>query len=381
MHLPQPSITRRDFVEREPSGDHVLVVVFLRGGADGLTLVPPTGDDAYYRARPMLAVKRDDAIDLNGYFALNTHLRPLHKYFEAGELAIVHGAGTEDTTRSHFEAQDTMERGGNEGSGWLARYLRARDSTPSALSAVSIGTTRPESLRGAPAGAVMQTLRDFAFGEEDPALVDQLARLYAIQVGPLGQAARDTIEAVRRLRAIRATEDQPAHGAVYPETGFGRGLREIARLVRADVGLVTTTIDLGGWDTHFVQSRIIDGLMGELASGIDAFLTDLGDDRRRVTIVAMTEFGRRVQENTSFGTDHGRGSVMMLLGAHDPLPGIAGTITSGWSDLSPDNLDEVGDVPAAINYRDVMAPILTAHRPGLDLRRVFPGHTFRDLPG
>jgi uncharacterized protein (DUF1501 family) len=148
MHLPQPAITRHDFLEGEPRSDHVLVVVFLRGGADGLTLVPPTGDDAYYQARPMLAVKPEDAIDIDGYFSLNANLEALRKHYDAGDMACVHGAGTEDTTRSHFEAQDTMEHGGDVGSGWLARYLRARGPSASALSAVAIGTTRPESLRG-----------------------------------------------------------------------------------------------------------------------------------------------------------------------------------------------------------------------------------------
>jgi uncharacterized protein (DUF1501 family) len=227
----------------------------------------------------------------------------------------------------------------------------------------------------------MQTLNDFSFGEQDPAVIDQLARLYAAQQGPLGQAARDTVGAVKRLREIRAIDEPPAHGALYPESGFGRGLREIARLVRADVGLVTTTIDLGGWDTHFVQGQVIGGLMRELGVGIDALLTDLRDQRHRVTVVVMTEFGRRLKENTSFGTDHGRGSVMMLFGAGVEATGNAGAIVSGWQDLAPQNLDEVGDVPAAYNYRDVVAPILAHHSPGLDLADVFPGHAFRPLHG
>jgi len=133
MHQPQSTITRQDFLDATVRSDPVLVVVFLRGGADGLTLVPPTGDDAYYKARPTLSVAPADAIDLDGYFSLNANLRPLMSYLEAGELAIIQGAGTEDTTRSHFEAQDTMEHGGNSGSGWLGRFLRARPGPASAL--------------------------------------------------------------------------------------------------------------------------------------------------------------------------------------------------------------------------------------------------------
>lgn len=374
QHQPTTSsITRHDFIDRKVSQEKVLVVVFLRGGADGLTLVPPIGDDAYKRARPFLAVDRKDTIDLNGYFALNKTLQPLMSHYENGSLAIIHGAGSEDKTRSHFEAQDFMEHGGRDtGGGWLARYLRARGTTASALSAVAIGTTRPESLRGAPAGAVMQTLRDFSFGEDDPNIIDHIARLYAVESGSLGQAAYDTIATVKRLREIRDKNAAPDNGAVYPEHEFGRGLREIARLIKAEVGLVTSTIDLGNWDTHFVQQQLIGSLMTTLAAGIDAFLKDLGSLQEKVTLVAMTEFGRRLHENSSFGTDHGAGSVMMVIGGEVGNKGLAAGVHSGWPDLSDSNLDEVGDVPAAINYRDVLTPILLSHSPGLDVNAVFP---------
>ncbi|MCI0631276.1 MAG: DUF1501 domain-containing protein [Phycisphaerales bacterium] len=380
IHNPAPSVTRSDFVDRSAAAtdERVLVVVFLRGGADGLTLVPPVGDDRYHRVRPSLGVKKADAIDLNGYFALNVALDPLHQHFKSGHLAVIHGAGSEDHTRSHFEAQDFMEHGGPAGGGgWLARYLRARDKAPSALGAVAIGTTQPESLRGAPVGAVMQTVRDFSFGDDDPTVIDQLARLYAVEAGPLGQAARDTIDAVKKLRLLRTQNAPPANGAQYPDSNFGRGLREIAKLIKADVGLVTTTIDLDGWDTHFVQGQLIGGLMRNLAAGLNALVTDLGEHMRRVTIVTMTEFGRRLNENTSFGTDHGAGSVMMLLGDGVSANG-GGTVRSGWSDLSASNLDDVGDVPALINYRDALAPILLRHAPTVDLSKVFPGHRFAD---
>lgn len=381
VHNPARGISRHDFIDARVDDDRVLVVVFLRGAADGLTLVPPTGDDLYYKARPALAVKKSDAIDLNGYFSINSALRPLMKQYEAGDLAIIHGAGSEDHSRSHFDAQDFMEHGGDAqspsgggGDGWLARYLRARDATPSALSAVAIGTTLPESLRGAPAGAVMQTIRDFSFGDDDPRVTDQLARLYAVETGPLGQAARDTIDAVKRLRDLRS-QNQNSSGVAYPDSNFGRGLREIAKLIKANVGLVTSTIDVEGWDTHFVQQQLIGGLMTDLAQGIDAFMTDLGSERQQVTLVTMTEFGRRLRENTSFGTDHGAGSVMFLFGdGVNQLGG--GTVRSGWNSLSPDNLDDVGDVPAAINYREVLAPILQRHSPGIDVGRVFPGYVF-----
>jgi len=367
------TIERSDYIDPTHRDDRVLVTVFLRGGADGLTLVPPVAADAYRVARPFLAVGRDSAIDLDGYFALNNNLQPLMKYADAGDMAIIHGAGSENGTRSHFEAQDTMDHAGDLGSGWLARYLRARGPSAAAISAVCLGATQSESLRGAPAGTiVMQSLREFSLGEQDEAVVEQLARLYANEVGPFGQAALDTIDAIRKIRDIRSRNDDPDGGAVYPDSTFGRGMREIARLIKADLGLVATTIDLNGWDTHFVQLNLIGGLMTQLAQGVDALLTDLGRESQRITVVVMTEFGRRLAENTSFGTDHGAGSTMFLLG--DNI-GQSGIVRSGWTDLSPGNLDDVGDVPAAINYRDVLAPILLQHAPSIDLARVFPIRT------
>ncbi len=375
-HQPLTTFSRHDVLNRQPQEEKILVVIFLRGGADGLTLVPPVEDDAYRRARPFLAVGKSNTINLDGYFALNDALQPLMTPYENGKLAIIHGAGSEDTTRSHFQAQDFMEHAGRDtGGGWLARYLRARGAAPTALSAVAIGTTRPESLRGAPAGAVMQSLQDFSFGDEDPAVIDQIAKLYSAESGALGLAALDTISTVRKLREIRAQSGAPAHGAVYPQNEFGRGMREIARLIKAEVGLVTSTINLGNWDTHFVQQQIIGSLMTTLATGIDAFLTDLGSLQERVTLVTMTEFGRRLHENTSFGTDHGAGSVMMVIGNEVGSNELVAGVRSGWPDLSAAHLDEVGDVPAAINFRDVLMPILTSHAPGLEMQSIFPQHS------
>ena len=371
-HLPAVAMSRRDFLTLHQQTDRILVVVFLRGGADGLTLVPPIGDDRYYASRPTLAVKPREAIALNDYFAIHQSLRPLLPHYESGEMAIMHGCGSEDDSRSHFEAQDTMEHAGNHGSGWLGRYLRARPGVPSALSAVAIGTPRPESMRGAPSGAVLQSISDFALEGDNVELLEQLQRLYARAAGTLGTAGRDTVEAVRRLRRLRADYASVASDAMYPDTNFARGLREIARLIKAEIGLTATTIDLDGWDTHFVQGQFIEGLMTTLAGGLDAFLRDLGSLRSRVDIAVMTEFGRRLGENTSFGTDHGTGGVMMLLGPAAQRSGLGGTVTAGFPNLSEEHRDEFGDIPATLNYRDYLAPVLQLHTPGIDLRRVFP---------
>ena len=378
-HLPLQD-TRHDFVSPvAASHSRVLVVVFLRGGADALTLVPPVGDDRYHAARPMLGVSAGDAIQLDGYFALNPRLAPLMPLWDRGQLGIIHGAGTDDDSRSHFQAQDVMEHGGRDsGSGWLARYLRAVAASPPALASVSIGTTRAESLRGAPAGAVMQSIADFDL-EVDPMLLERLRGLYARLQSPLGLAARDTIEAVRRLRSLRAETALPARDVGYPDTQFGRGLRELARLIRADVGLIASTIDLDGWDTHFVQANLIGALMDQLAGGLSAFLSDLGEHARRTTLIIMTEFGRRLRENSSFGTDHGAGSVMFLAGAGAQATELHG-LRSSWTELSDGNLDDVGDVRAATHCSDVLRPVLEWTSPGSDLGAVFSNRRATALP-
>jgi uncharacterized protein (DUF1501 family) len=364
-------IARTDFLDRAPQDDRTLVVIFLRGGADGLTLVPPIGDDGYRRARPTLAVPADRAIPLDKRFALHEGLRPWLPLWEAGQLRIVHGAGTDDTSRSHFEAQDYLEHGGAGGSGWIARWMRSRPGMGGPLAAVSIGTTMPESLRGAPGGVVIQRIADFRLVGDDPSLLAGLAALYGEDNGPLGAAARAALDAEATLRRLRDRPIPP--GLAYPDTALGRGLAEIARLVKADAGLRVTTVDaVGGalnWDTHFVQNETIRGLVEDLGQSIAAFRQDLGDAARRVTVVAMTEFGRRVAENTSLGTDHGSGSVAFVI--DDDPPGGAG-IECGWNSLDDERLVGPGDVPVTKDLREILGEVLARLDPAVPLERVFP---------
>ena len=355
-----------------------LVVVFLRGAADGLSLVAPVEDDAYFAARPRLAVAKKDAVVLDGFFGLNPLLKELKPAFDDGALAIVHGAGSEDATRSHFEAQDLMEHGGLAGGGWLARFLRYRPGAASGpLSAVALGRTLPECLRGAPAAVVMQSLDDFSLGARAESFRRELQQLYAIEGDLLGSAARDTFGALDRIDAMRATPYRPAHGAVYAGDDFALGMRQIARLIKAVVGLEAASIDIGGWDSHFTQGTIINPLMTRLAGGLAAFHRDMGRAMETTTVVVMTEFGRRVHENASFGTDHGRGSVMFALGG-----GVkGGRVIADWRGLRDELLEGPGDLPVANNYRNVLAPILEKH--GADatsLRQTFPDFKIEPLP-
>jgi uncharacterized protein (DUF1501 family) len=360
-----------------PDDPRTLVVVFLRGGADGLTLVPPLGDDEYHRARPRLRVGEREGVRLDDRFGLHPRLAPLAAHFQTGELAIVHAVGSEDDTRSHFEAQDLMEHAGPTAGGWLGRFLRYRPGRPGAsLSAVALGTGLPESLRGAPAASVLRSLDDYSLGDDAAPLLRELAALYGAGAdaravalgGALGRAGRETVAALRRIEHLRGRRYEPGGGASYPDDEFGRGLMEVARLIKARVGLEAASIDLGGWDSHFAQQTLIEPLMTRLAGGLTAFHADLGAMMAATTVVVMTEFGRRVAENASLGTDHGRGSIMMVLGG-----GVrGGRVLGSWPGLDVGRLEGPGDVPVAVNYRDVLAPVLLAHAPGADLGRVFP---------
>lgn len=352
-----------------------VVVVFLRGGADGLSLVPPIGDDDYYRGRPALAVAAKDALPLDGLFGLHPALRELLPFFREGQLTVVPACGSDDETRSHFEAQDRMEQGGRAvAGGWLGRWLREQAGPPegdasAGLAAVGLGTALPESLRGAPGAVVLRSLAELSLGGDGvpgAALRDQLQALYAgdpLLSGP----ARDTLAAVARLERLRSDPYRPPAGASYDDDGFSESLQQLARLLRAEVGVRAACLDLPGWDSHVFQDAALLPLMRQLSRGLAAFARDLGPLLRQTSVVVMTEFGRRVAPNSALGTDHGRGSVLLVLGGGTP-----GGIRGRWPGLSPDVLQGPGDVPAANDYRDAMAAVLSRH--GRSGTAAFPGH-------
>jgi uncharacterized protein (DUF1501 family) len=362
-----------------------LVVIFLRGAADGLALVPPVTDEHYYRARPRLGLAAKGAVKLDDRFGLHPKLQPLEAAWREGELAIVHACGTEDQTRSHFEAQDLMEHGGVVAGGWLGRYLQTRPvESRGALACVAVGKALPECLLGAPAVTVMQSLEEFSIAGRTPAFGTQLARLYAMERGQLGAAARDTFSALVRIEAMRTTKYRPDNGAIYGRDEFSSGLSQLARLIKADVGLEAASIDLPGWDSHFAQQGQVEGLAGKLAGGLAALRKDLGVRMATTTVVVMTEFGRTVEENSAFGTDHGRGSAMFVLGGGV----LGGRIHGEWRGLAPEGLERrgvlegYGDLPVLNNYRNVLASVLARQGAGFgaaETARVFPGFELRPL--
>jgi uncharacterized protein (DUF1501 family) len=377
------------------TGEQTLVCVFLRGGADTLNLVVPYGDDCYYKLRPTISISvptsnedaKDTAIRLDDLYAFHPKLRPLLPLFKEGRLAIVQSVGSDNASGSHFEAQDQMEHGESQaktfsggigGGGWLGRHLRSRigrEMTP--LSAIAIGPTIPESLRGAPSASALKSLDEVQIKtpSNDPHAVSQaLAAMYGAEVGLLSQPGRATLDLLNRVESLRNKPYQVENSAVYPEDDFGSGLREIARLVKARVGVEAACVDLGGWDTHFFQGAT-SGLQAEqidlLGRGLAAFDADLGRERERVTVVVMTEFGRRIYENGSLGTDHGRGFAMLIIGSR--ING--GKVFGSKPDLNAEDetLLGPGGLKITCDYRSVLAEVLSGVMGNRDVRQVFPG--------
>ncbi|MEJ6716977.1 MAG: DUF1501 domain-containing protein [Akkermansiaceae bacterium] len=349
-----------------------LVVVFLRGGADGLTMVPPVGNGEYYKVRPTLAVPEGDILKLgDANCGLNPALSGIHEIYKNGGLTVVPAVGSNDDTRSHFYAQDLMEHGGPVAGGWLGRFLRFRDGAPpTALSAIALGKAMPEVLRGAPAATVMESMDTFSLGSKygpTAKLQTELGALYGKDESILGPAARDTLQALDRLEKLRNEDLPPMNGAEYGDDSFSNGLRQAARLIRARVGLEAVSLDLDGWDSHFAQEPLIMPLMTRLSDGLAAFHRDLGELMQKVTVVVMTEFGRRVAENSSFGTDHGRGGAMLVMGGAE-----RGNVFGELPELETGILVGPGDVPVETDYRDILKPILTQHGAGDSMAEIFP---------
>ena len=346
-----------------------LVVIFLRGGADGLNMVAPFGDDGYYRGRPRIGIKQADCVRLDDFFGFNPLLKDLETAYRDGDLAVIHATGSEDDTRSHFEAQDLMEHGGLAAGGWLGRFLRALpEGANGALSAVAMGQSVPESLRGAPASAVMESLEAFGLGSGSPKLVSALSRLYSLEANALGAAGRDTFAAMKRIEELRNQTYVPANDVQYDRDPLGNGLRQIAQLIKARVGMVAATLDFGGWDSHFGQDAIMNPRLHRLGKSLSDFHRDMGGLMRTTSVVVMTEFGRRVYENSAFGTDHGRGGVMFAMSG-----GVkGGQVISRWPTLNQDLLEGPGDLPVTINYRNVLAPILSKFGVGDRFGSIFP---------
>jgi uncharacterized protein (DUF1501 family) len=377
----------------EPQGD-ILVAVFQRGGMDGLSAVVPHGDPDYYRLRRSLAIPEpesgadDTGLDLDGFFGLHPALRPLQDLWDDQALAIVHAVGSPDPTHSHFDAMDYMERGtpGEKQipTGWIGRHLQTAPwQNESPFRAIGMGGIMQASLRGPVPVTTLQSIADFHLQgrTQDLARIQQtLAGLYSLGSN-LDLAGQETFAATDLLAGIDISSYAPSGGAVYPETEFGLAMKQVAQIAKAEIGMEVACVDIGGWDTHNRQGALegaLPALLGELASGLAALYHDLGPLAQRVTIVTMSEFGRRAYENGSDGTDHGHGNVMFVAGG-----GInGGRVYGDWPGLADDQLYEGGDLAVTTDFRDVLGE-LVQQRLGnaANVEAIFPDYTTWNMRG
>jgi uncharacterized protein (DUF1501 family) len=362
----------------------VLITIFQRGAVDGLNMIVPFGERDYYAARPSIAIPRpnasDGALDLDGFFGLHPKLAPLKPLWDARQLAIVHASGSPDGTRSHFDAQDYMESATpgvkSTQDGWLNRYLHAREhaeATP--FRAVALGGQLPRSLQGtAPALAIGQ-IGQFGIraGQATEMVQASFESEYAAAADKvLNRTGGQAFDAVRMLKAADPAKYRPENGAEYPRSGYGEALRQIAQLVKADVGLEVAFAEAGGWDTHVNQGASTGQLgarLDDFGRGIAALARDLGDRMADIVILTMSEFGRAVAENGNRGTDHGHGNAMMIIGGQNVR---GGKVYGRWPGLAREQRYDGRDLAVTTDFRSVFAEVVTGHLGVTDTRSIFP---------
>src|SRR5277367_3505213 len=376
-----------------------LVAIFMRGAADGLNIVVPFGDSRYRELRPNLglqAPRRGDdndnngpfgnVIDLDGMFGLNAGLRPLKALWDKKELAIVEATGSPDPSRSHFDAQDYMESGtpGKTGNGWLNRALNDAGQDASPLRAVALSNRIPRTLRGEHEAIALGNTDDFNISDQDRLAI--LKNMYSLTPdAQLGRAGRDAFDAMKMLQSIgkepvnpegRAAvlggaggpgrDNRPTYGAGGQ---LGKNLQQLARLIKSDAGVEAAFAEVDGWDHHQNENGQLPNLLNQFSNAIAAFCQDLGDRMEDVVIVTMSEFGRTAEENGTGGTDHGHGSLMMVLGG--PVQG--GKIYGEWPGLQREQLFEGRDLAVTTDFRTVLGDLVRGHLGQKDLSLVFPG--------
>ncbi len=361
-----------------------LVVLFQRGAADGLNIVVPYGEPDYYAMRPAIAIQKNEVIDLDGFFGLHPAMQPLKPLWDQGHLAIIHSAGSPDTTRSHFDAQDYMESGTpgvkSTADGWLNRALQAEDiarhQPSTAFRAVALGAQIPRTLQGKIPAVAINNVQDFNVGGRNPngaAMSSTFEAMYAHSGDALlhGTGA-ETFDAVKMLKATDPAHYTPASGANYPNGAFGSSLRQVAQLLKANLGVEAAFADIGGWDTHQNQGNSTGQLAARLkdfSEGIAAFWIDMGDQANDLVLVTMSEFGRTVRQNGTAGTDHGHANVMFVLGG--PVRG--GKIYGRWPGLAPESLYEGRDLAITTDFRQVLGEASYRALGAKNLNLTFPG--------
>lgn len=377
-------LVRSVLAETASSPNRRLVVIFQRGAADGLNVVVPYREKNYYAMRPSIAIPQNQVIDLDGFFGLHPSLETFKPLYDAGHLAIVHAAGSPDMSRSHFDAQDFMESGTpgikSTEDGWLNRALQAEDLVhrrdQTAFRALALGPEVPRTLAGKVPAIALGNVNNFNVAGRGPAPSPAASAFEAMYGGSGDQifhaAGEETFEAVKMLRAANPSQYQPAAGADYPNSEFGNRMKQVAQLLKSNLGVEAAFTDIGGWDTHQNQGSVdgqLSNRLRDFSQSIAAFWRDMGDDAENVTLVTMSEFGRTARENGTAGTDHGHANVMFVLG---------GTVNGGkvygrWPGLSNEQLNEGRDLALTTDYRQVLAELVNKTMGADNLDLVFPG--------
>lgn len=360
------------------------VVIFQRGAADGLNIVVPYREKNYYSMRPSIAIPQNQVVDLDGFFGLHPSLSSFKPLYEQGHLAVVHAVGSPDMSRSHFDAQDYMESGTpglkSTQDGWLNRALQAEDAsckcTHTPFRAVALGADVPRTLAGAVPAIALSNLKSFSVGGRGPA-PSPAANAFEAMYGDSGDrifhpAGEETFEAVKMLRTANPGQYTPSPDANYPNSEFGNNMKQIAQLLKANLGVEAAFTDVSGWDTHQNQGSVngqLSNRLKDFADGISAFWRDLGDQAGNVTVVTMSEFGRTARENGTGGTDHGHANAMFVLGGEVK----GGKVYGKWPGLDNDQLNEGRDLALTTDFRDVLGEVVSRTLGANNLEAVFPG--------
>jgi uncharacterized protein (DUF1501 family) len=357
-----------------------LVVIFQRGAADGLNIVVPHGEQSYYAMRPSINIPRKSVIDLDGFFGLHPSLASFEPLWNQRHLAIVHAAGSPDTTRSHFDAQDYMESGtpGVKATddGWLNRCLHALPvpADQSAFRAIAMGPSLPRILSGSESALAVNNVNDFGVGGRNGgATSNTFEAMYAQSVDSvLHGTGQETFDAVRMLKSADPSQYKPAAGADYPKGRFGDSLKQLAQLIKANLGVQVAFADISGWDHHVNEGSTqgqIANVLQEFSQSLAAFWIDLGDLAEDTVVVTMSEFGRTARENGNRGTDHGHANVMFVMGG--PVKG--GRVYGRWPGLNQSQLYEGRDLALTTDFRQVLGEAVYSHLGNKSLNEVFPG--------
>ena len=366
----------------------ILVTIFQRGAVDGLNMVVPFGDSDYYNLRRTIAVQKpnqaDGALNLDGYFGLHPSLKPLEKFWQNKQLAVVHSVGSPDNTRSRFDVQDYMEAGTpgvkSTRDGWLNRVLQtSKSDKDSPFRAVAMNGQIPRTLVGRAPAIAMTNLSDFAInaGVYTQSVQGGFEGIWQQNAeGGLGSTGKETFEAVNFLKQANPAQYRAENGARYPNNPFGNSLRQIAQLIKAGVGLEAAFTDTPGlnWDTHANEGGgrgQIANLLNNFGQAIAAFANDLGRRMDDVVILTMSEFGRTARENGSRGTDHGHANAMLVLG--NSVKG--GKIYGDWKGLSNENLYDGRDLAVTTDFRDVLGEVAVKHLGNKNLDKIFPNYS------